>query len=440
MISKKYHKAMLLISLLAAFPIDAVSNSVDMCGYGSVYKESIVNEWMRFLYYFPETKLPYTEEERGTMLYKGNVTNSGRQIPCDEFWKYLFTKDTSNEERSATYYYGAKYTYPNQTGVATIVFRCPKDSIDTLSRRKADAILTTYTRDGQIVSQRTVSRGRGDTRSSIFLGLRILTDLQNEKGRCVVMDTTFVTSKGDSLCAEVIEHHRQICEDNGISQAHHSHIKSLFLGAKQYKNTFLRARSKSQQYPIDTARLCQTYRKLIRNPMGKGEQKAFFKAYPSTWRNLADTYRYCDDEDFDLSMFTHKVPHWVAFRYIVGRRLDFMADESDTPQVRYIPDKVFLDKLISIISSCPQAESTHDMFANIRGTISQYVSNGYIKTFLTQLEKRNENTIKAFWIAYIYNKESSLQDSLVSEMQELEDEYCKIFPKTYSLLNETLKR
>jgi hypothetical protein len=68
----------------------------------------------------------------------------------------------------------------------------------------------------------------------------------------------------------------------------------------------------AQYFPIDTALLNKTYRKLLKNPQSRELQLDFFKAFPDNWDDFNSTYKYSDKEGYDLSMYSQAYEHIKA--------------------------------------------------------------------------------------------------------------------------------
>ena len=60
----------------------------------------------------------------------------------------------------------------------------------------------------------------------------------------------------------------------------------------------------AQYFPVDTALLNKTYRKLLKNPQSRELQLDFFKAFPDNWDDFNSTYKYSDKDGYDLSMYS----------------------------------------------------------------------------------------------------------------------------------------
>ena len=69
---------------------------------------------------------------------------------------------------------------------------------------------------------------------------------------------------------------------------------------------------KAQYFPVDTALLNKTYRKLLKNPQSRELQLDFFKAFPDNWDDFNSTYKYSDKDGYDLSMYSQAYEHIKA--------------------------------------------------------------------------------------------------------------------------------
>ena len=68
----------------------------------------------------------------------------------------------------------------------------------------------------------------------------------------------------------------------------------------------------AQYFPVDTALLNKTYRKLLKNPQSREFQLDFFKAFPDNWNDFNSTYKYSGKERYDLSMYSQAYEHIKA--------------------------------------------------------------------------------------------------------------------------------
>ena len=68
----------------------------------------------------------------------------------------------------------------------------------------------------------------------------------------------------------------------------------------------------AQYFPVDTALLNKTYRKLLKNPQSRELQIDFFNTFPDNWDDFNSTYKYSDKEGYDLSMYSQAYEHIKA--------------------------------------------------------------------------------------------------------------------------------
>ena len=68
----------------------------------------------------------------------------------------------------------------------------------------------------------------------------------------------------------------------------------------------------AQYFPVDTALLNKTYRKLLKNPQSRELQLDFLKAFPDNWDDFNSTYKYSDKDGYDLSMYSQAYEHIKA--------------------------------------------------------------------------------------------------------------------------------
>ena len=68
----------------------------------------------------------------------------------------------------------------------------------------------------------------------------------------------------------------------------------------------------AQYFIIDTTKLSKAYNDLLQNPQSAHKQREFFNAFPSSWQEYYDTYKYCSKEGYDLSMYSAANKHVKA--------------------------------------------------------------------------------------------------------------------------------
>lgn len=87
----------------------------------------------------------------------------------------------------------------------------------------------------------------------------------------------------------------------------------------------------AQYFPVDTAKLNNAYRNVIKTPNSPKAQKAYFDAFPRTWKEYSMTYDYYPDEKCDLTMYHLAYKQVNAFRDLTS-----------------IPDSIYCKKLVNI--------------------------------------------------------------------------------------------
>lgn len=93
----------------------------------------------------------------------------------------------------------------------------------------------------------------------------------------------------------------------------------------------------AQYFPIDTAKLNNAYRELIKDPQSKENQMTFFDLYPTTWMEFQMMYQFVPGDkmayEYDNTMcIDWSMKHLKAFKSLLG----------------VVPDTLFYDKLITL--------------------------------------------------------------------------------------------
>ena len=83
-------------------------------------------------------------------------------------------------------------------------------------------------------------------------------------------------------------------------------MKRLFLATLLFNMLLATA---TAQLPVDTARLNKAFAALEKEPLSERRQQDFFNAFPDCWNDFDNTYRYCDKEGYDLSMYNQAYEH-----------------------------------------------------------------------------------------------------------------------------------
>ena len=77
-------------------------------------------------------------------------------------------------------------------------------------------------------------------------------------------------------------------------------MKRLFLALILLVTTILTATA--QYFPVDTARLNNAYRAIVKGGNTIEKQQEFLEAFPTTYMEFYYTYQYFEDDNYNLSM------------------------------------------------------------------------------------------------------------------------------------------
>ena len=75
------------------------------------------------------------------------------------------------------------------------------------------------------------------------------------------------------------------------------------------------ATASAQYFIIDTLRLNKAYDELLRSPQSMEKQRGYFNAFPCNWAEFYDTYKYCSNKGYDLSMYRRANEHIQALEH-----------------------------------------------------------------------------------------------------------------------------
>ena len=150
----------------------------------------------------------------------------------------------------------------------------------------------------------------------------------------------------------------------------------------------------AQFFPVDTAKLNTAYRELAGNPNTPARQKAFFDAFPSTWREFIMTYQYVPDKNYDLAMYD------LAYEHIekgLGGRITLIADS------------IYCDKLINLsIGGQWDADAPNYLQSVLKKTIWKKMEMMFDR--LSKWEIGYQFKFWQFYWASLHKKDSVLTD------------------------------
>lgn len=178
----------------------------------------------------------------------------------------------------------------------------------------------------------------------------------------------------------------------------------------------------SQYFPVDTARLNQTYTALIAGPSTVEKQKAFLDAFPATYSEFMMVYQYVPDPKYNLAMY------YKADKHIL----------EGLGKISLIPDTIYCDKLINL---CINGRWGADA-PNYLKTILHKALSDRPDAMLKLLKVKMSGQQFSFWYFYfnsLYVKENGVKgfqhlkklisDTYPSLMREMESAYHSSYGK-----------
>lgn len=169
--------------------------------------------------------------------------------------------------------------------------------------------------------------------------------------------------------------------------------------------------AKAQYCPLDTAKLNNTYETLLLDPKSKHNQVQFFNAFPGNWCEFNDTYRYCNKEGYNLSMYSKAFEHIKALGCCTA-----------------INDTLFCNKLIALsVGASLDADAPNYLQRLLHDTMQE--KNDVFLHCLSEIEKGHQ---MQFWQFYW----SNIKDGR-SQKQEFEELY-NMNREKYPCLMETM--
>ena len=172
---------------------------------------------------------------------------------------------------------------------------------------------------------------------------------------------------------------------------------------------------------FDVYDLDDAYHYLRAHPADSAAQMRFFNAFPSTWTELTETYRYRLDKHSDLHMYLENCEQMLAFEQLLG----------------VVPDDVFLRKYVNLCKGGidPDLEHTADDMS-----ISYFVADEVLKkkacpllrilqdmTFKDQLE---------FWRSLFHH---GYEPDLFKAISEARKKYGAAYPVAFMVIDDALK-
>lgn len=161
----------------------------------------------------------------------------------------------------------------------------------------------------------------------------------------------------------------------------------------------------AQYFVIDTLKLNKAYNELLGDKQSIEKQKEYFSAFPHNWAEFYDTYKYCCNEGYDLSMYNRAYEHIKALG-----------------DCKAINDTIFCNKLIKLsVGATLDADAPNYLQHLLHNTMK-----GNNDTFMHCLSMIDKGHQMQFWQFYW----SSIIDgsNLQGEFNELYNKNKKKYP------------
>ena len=164
----------------------------------------------------------------------------------------------------------------------------------------------------------------------------------------------------------------------------------------------------AQYFPVDTALLNKTYRKLLKNPQSRELQLDFFKAFPDNWDDFNSTYRYSDKDGYDLSMYSQAYEHIKALAECYA-----------------INDTLYCNKLIALsVGASLDVDAPNHLQGLLHYTMQQ--RNDVFLYCLSKIEKGHQ---MQFWQFYWSNIIDGNAKADAKEFKALYKKYKRKYPQ-----------
>ena len=191
------------------------------------------------------------------------------------------------------------------------------------------------------------------------------------------------------------------------SHLYSSSMKRLFLTMLLFNMSFTAATA--QIFPVDTARLNKTFAALEKEPQNERLQHDFFNAFPSCWNDFNFTYRYCDQDGFDLSMYSQAYEHIQALGKCTA-----------------INDTLFCDRLIALsVGATLDADAPNYLQELLHNTMQQ--RNDVFMDCLSKIRKGHQ---MLFWQFYW---------SSITDNPDTKEEYIRLYERNKTEYSDLMK-
>lgn len=148
----------------------------------------------------------------------------------------------------------------------------------------------------------------------------------------------------------------------------------------------------AQYFPVDTALLNKTYRKLLKNPQSRELQIDFFNTFPNNWDDFNSTYKYSDKDGYDLSMYSQAYEHIKALAECYA-----------------INDTLYCNKLIALsVGASLDADAPNHLQGLLHYTMQQ--RNDVFLYCLSEIEKGHQMQFWQFYWSNIIDGDYQLEE------------------------------
>ena len=380
----------------------------------------------------------------------GNVSNTHREIPVCYGSQFLWRGFDDESALGLRYRYGGKVRLDNGDWVC-FVYREDSSCILPFGKGVNEVFLLAYSPVGRIKARHLVAVERNMVPSIITLytdrfwysdqlgwgisaedmrymfsdsvaarqGERdVWTEMRvrvRESHSTYAQNRDSVVKKGVFLSYRLHDDYRMECKEAMVMPLSGKYAKSIKVFPDN-RSVLGRQSGIFDVYDLDDA-----YHYLRAHPADSAAQMRFFNAFPSTWTELTETYRYRLDKHSDLHMYLENCEQMLAFEQLLG----------------VVPDEVFLRKYVNLCKGGidPDLDHTADDMS-----ISYFVADKVLKkkacpllrilqdmTFKDQLE---------FWRSLFHH---GYEPDLFKAISEARKKYGAAYPVAFMVIDDALK-
>ncbi len=394
----------------------------------------------------------YVNAENAYMCSRsdGNVSNTHREIPVCYGSQFLWRGFDDESALGLRYRYGGKVRLDNGDWVC-FVYREDPSCLLPFGKGVNEVFLLAYSPVGRIKARHLVAVERNMVPSIITLytdrfwysdqlgwgisaedmrymfsdsvaarqGERdVWTEMRvrvRESHSTYAQNRDSVVKKGVFLSYRLHDDYRMECKEAMVMPLSGKYAKSIKVFPDN-RSVLGRQSGIFDVYDLDDA-----YHYLRAHPADSAAQMRFFNAFPSTWTELTETYRYRLDKHSDLHMYLENCEQMLAFEQLLG----------------VVPDEVFLRKYVNLCKGGidPDLEHTADDMS-----ISYFVADKVLKkkacpllrilqdmTFKDQLE---------FWRSLFHH---GYEPDLFKAISEARKKYGAAYPVAFMVIDDALK-